>query len=365
VFSIGYPYGKPKRYLVHACLLGALLLPAVPGRAQSPTFTANTYAAGSGPGPVAVTDVNGDGKLDLICPISIFDCAYPGHNSQGTNLVVLTNNGSGSFGPNATLTVGAGPLSVGAADVNGDGYVDLISANITDNTLTVLTNNGGGGFGFSATLAVGDGPSCVVAADVNRDGLLDLICANNHTNTLTVLTNNGSGGFGFSATLAAGNLPYWVAAADVNGDSRVDLISADFGSGTLPGNTLTVLTNNGAGGFGFSVTLTVGGRPDCVAAADVNGDGKLDLISANFLDNTWTVLTNNGSGGFVTSATLSDPLAGFYPDSLTVGFQRRRLGGFDLRDVRPGLQRGRQCADRTDQQWHGRLRLQCHAPRGQ
>ena len=80
--------------------------------------------------------------------------------------------------------------------------MDLISANAGDNTLTVLTNNGSGGFGSNATLNVGSYPYCVVAADVNGDGKLDLISANSTAlGTLTVLTNNGSGGFGYNATL--------------------------------------------------------------------------------------------------------------------------------------------------------------------
>jgi hypothetical protein len=298
-----------------------LLVACHQATAQGLTFTSTTYAVGSGPTYLAVADVNCDGKLDLICPLNSFDCADPGgNNGQGNTLLVLTNNGSGGFGTNATLTVGTGVIDVVAADVNGDGYVDLVSANRAANTLTVLTNNGSGGFGFSATLTVGNGPSCVVAADVNGDGKLDLICANSHANTLTVWFNNGSGGFVSNATLTVSNGPYCVTAADVNSDGYVDLITANYGSDASHGNTLTVLTNNGAGVFGFNATLAVGDRPDWVAAADVNGDGKLDLICANFGGNSWTVLTNNGSDGFVTSATISDPLpVGFVADNFAVG----------------------------------------------
>ena len=65
--------------------------------------------------------------------------------------------------------------SVTAADVNGDGKVDLICANEGDSTLSVLTNNGSGGFVLAAIYPVDSGPSCVVAADVNGDGKVDLI----------------------------------------------------------------------------------------------------------------------------------------------------------------------------------------------
>ena len=64
-----------------------------------------------------------------------------------------------------------------------------------------------------------------------------------------------------------------------------------------------MLTNNGSGGFVLASTLSVGSGPDSVAAADVNGDGKVDLICANYYDNTLTVLTNDGSGGFVLAST--------------------------------------------------------------
>ena len=252
-------------------------------------------AVGSHPQCVVAADVNGDGKPDLISA-----------NSGTNTLTVLTNNGSGGFVLSATLTVGIAPIWVVAVDVNGDGKLDLISANSGTNTLTVLTNNGSGGFVLSATLTVGSHPQCVVAADVNGDGKLEFISANSGTNTLTVLTNNGSGVFGSNATLTVGSHPQCVVAADVNGDGKLDLISANLGNGSL-----SVLTNNGSGVFGSSATLMLPGAVTGVVAADVNGDGKLDLITDDAADLSLTVLTNNGSGGFVESTIL---MVGNYPN---------------------------------------------------
>ena len=257
-----------------------------------------TYTVGRNPNSVAAADVNGDGKVDLICVNS---------DSGDSTVSVLTNNGSGGFMLSGTYPVGIGPQSVAAADVNGDGKEDLITANwgssAQGNTLTILTNNGSGGFVLASLPVVGTGPNSVTAADVNGDGKVDLISANRTDSTVSVLTNNGTGGFVLAGTHSVGSGPVFVTAADVNGDGKVDLITANWGGGG--GNTLTVLTNNGSGGFVFRSTLTVGSGAIYVAAADVNGDGKVDLISANLYNNTLSVLTNNGSGGFMLATNLS------------------------------------------------------------
>ena len=270
-------------------------------------ITASSPGVGILPQSVVAVDVNGDGKLDLISA-----------NAGANTLTVLTNNGSGGFGSNATLTAGSSPRAVVAADINGDGKLDLISANYNDNTLTVLTNNGSGGFGLASSPGVGSGPYSVVAADVNGDGKLDLISANYNDNTLTVLTNNGSGGFGLASSPVVGSHPVSVVAADVNGDGKLDLISANINA-----NTLTVLTNNGSGGFGSNATLNVGSSPASVVAADVNEDGKLDLISANAGANTLTVLFNtpiirgtfSGNGSGLTSLNASQLASGTVADA--------------------------------------------------
>jgi hypothetical protein len=281
---------------------------------------ASTPGVGVGPSCVVAADVNGDGKLDLISA-----------NSYGSTLTVLTNNGSGSFGSNATLNVGNEPVWVVAADVNGDGKLDLISANANTNTLTVLTNNGSGGFVLSATLTVGNSPDQVIAADVNGDGKVDLITANEDDNTLTVLTNNGSGGFVLAATLNVGSGATSVAAADVNEDGKLDLISANYID-----STLTVLTNDGSGGFVLAATLnvgnTLGDTPYDVVAADVNGDGMVDLISANVVGyGSLTVLTNStvftGAGGGLTGLNANNISSGTVPDARLSANVALRAGG--------------------------------------
>ena len=252
-----------------------------------------------GTNPVSVTtaDVNGDGWVDLV-----------GANYGDDTLTVLTNNHSGCFEFCATLHAGGYPWSVTAADVNKDGWVDLICANFSDDTLTVLINNGHGGFTIASSPGVGLAPVSVTAADVNKDGWVDLICANFSADTLTVLINNGHGGFAIASSPSVGLAPVSVTAADVNHDGFVDLICANSGD-----DTLTVLINNGSGGFAIASSPSVGPGPLSVTAADVNQDGFVDLISANSGNDTLTVLINNGSGGF---AIASSPGVGHEPDSV-------------------------------------------------
>jgi hypothetical protein len=243
---------------------------------------------GSYPSSVCAADVNGDGKLDLICANS----GNPGVNT----LTVFTNNGTGGFVIASTLIVGGNPDSVCAADVNGDGKMDLICANSDYDskalgfTLSVLTNNGTGGFVTSSTISLRQFLSSVCAADVNGDGKVDLICANQASSTLTVLTNDGTGGFVIASSPVVRGGPPFVCAADVNGDGKVDLICANADPGAL--STMTVLTNDGSGGFVAASWPGVGQAHYSVCAADVNGDGKVDLISANYDDSTLTVFTN-------------------------------------------------------------------------
>ena len=147
-----------------------------------------------------VTNLNGHGLMGLVT-------ANYGSGS-GNTLTVLTNNGTGIFGSNATYIVGRGPYSVTAADIFGNGRaLALISANYNSGTLTVLTNNGWG-ICMSSNTAYNlgaDGTECVIAADLNRNGRMDLVSANTTSSSLTVLTNNGNGGILPSAPLCSIN----------------------------------------------------------------------------------------------------------------------------------------------------------------
>ena len=260
------------------------------------TFQAQqTFATGHGPDSVVAADLNGDGKTDIIVA-----------NFADNTLGVLLGNGDGTFQPQQTITVGMAPSAVTVADVNADGIPDLVVANENDDDVGVLLGNGNGTFVPQVTYSSGSSfTNAVAVADVNGDGKPDLLLSNAGTHSEGVLLGNGDGSFQSQTTfaVAAGAVPYSITAADVNGDGKLDLVYANAG-----GTDVGVLLGNGDGTFQSANTFAVGHGAHAVAVGDFNNDGRLDLASANNIDNNVSVLLNAGNGDF-TDATQDYTIA--------------------------------------------------------
>jgi hypothetical protein len=262
-----------------------------------PVVTYNTggYESNS----VAVADVNGDGKPDLV----IANCgSCNGSPARDASVSVLLGNGDGTF--QAAGAYGTGELqqasSVVVADVNGDGKPDLLVANAFG--VGVLLGNGDGTFQTPVNYGSGGGPPWSVAvADVNGDGKPDLVVTNSGNATVGVLLGNGDGTFQGVVTYGTGGVwPDSVAIADVNGDGKPDLVVANMclAFGTCNG-FVGVLLGNGDGTFLPAVAYSSGGfNAVSLAVADVNRDGKPDVLVVNELDNTVGVLLGDGDGTF-------------------------------------------------------------------
>jgi hypothetical protein len=292
--------------------------------ASAKTYNAGTYQNDF----VAVGDLNGDGHPDAVV------AGYAAPSTIG----VLLGKGDGTF--NAPATYGSGgnfAYAVAIGDVNGDGYPDLVVANqyvndhSVEGTVGVLLGNGDGTFQPVVNYdSGGNGALSIAIADLNGDGHPDLVVANQcaaecgvATGSVSVLLSNGSGSFIGAVTYSSGALyADSVAVGDFDGDGKPDIVVANKcpvdGNCNTENGSLGVLLNKGDGTFKPPVMYSSGGYEYAlaVAVADMNGDGKLDLIVGNWCQSIEvcggatptggvSVLLGNGNGTFQPPATYA------------------------------------------------------------
>jgi hypothetical protein len=294
--------------------LGVLL-----GNGDGTFQPATTYDSGGYiPTAVAVADVNGDGKLDVVVA---HQCASSGNCVTGSGAAmagtvgVLLGNGDGTFQAAASYeSDGYLATSVAVGDVNGDGKPDLLAANFcvidsscaANGSVGVLLGSGDGTFRAAVTYGSGAYDAAfLVVGDLNGDGKPDLLVANQCTDasctsgSVGVMLGNGDGSFKPAVTYSLGEyIPTSMAAADLNGDGRLDLAVLNGG------DTITILLGNGDGTFRQAQIYALGVDASIVAVGDVNGDGKPDLALVNG-GNTVSILLGHGDGTFGQAVTYS------------------------------------------------------------
>jgi len=275
------------------------------------------YATGLYPAALAVGDFNGDGKQD-VAVINV---------SSGTVSIFLgQGDGTLQVVP-ATLPTGVYASRIAVGDFNGDGKLDLAVTNIGSNTVGIYLGNGNGTFRAPTTVAPGLAPLGLAIADLNGDGRPDIVVTNASSGatvgqTVSVMLGNGDGTFAPRVTYATGVDPEAVTIADVNGDGRPDLVVANYSD-----STISVLLGNGDGTFAPRLTFATGFRPNLVRAVDLNGDGKLDLVVVNSFG--ISIMLGRGDGTFATAVNLS---LGITPNGLAIG----DFNGDGLLDIATG-----------------------------
>ncbi|HUR47511.1 MAG TPA: VCBS repeat-containing protein [Candidatus Saccharimonadales bacterium] len=258
------------------------------------------------PRALACGDLNNDGKMDLVTA-----------NFASSTVSVMMGSGSGAFTNFVSYSVGQSPVFVSLADFNHDGVLDIVTANYNNQSLSVLLGQGNGTFSPATNVSAGDRPNSVAVGDFNRDGNLDLAIANTTVSTVTVLLGNGNGTFVALGTNAlAGGSVGSIATADFNGDGKLDLVTAQSDG------AVAVLLGRGDGGFGsaslYPATFFYAAARNLSQAVigDFNDDGRLDLVTANYVGANSTLLLGHGDGVF--SAAATNGVAGG-PSSIKVG----------------------------------------------
>lgn len=247
-------------------------------------------------GPIAAGDFNHSGHLGLA--VGEF---------QNEAAVILLGSGDGSFTPSSAAFAngfGMPSTAIDAADFNADGNLDLAIANEISGGSPVDLGYGNGAFNQVGGLYTGGFTNGAAVGDFNADGKLDVAVASGGTAALvgsgvTVSLGNGDGAFTLASgsPIAVGQSLSAIVTADFNGDGKLDLAATDS-----VGNAVIILLGNGDGTFGAPTTIPVGNGPDAIVAGDFNNDGKLDLAIANYGDGTITLLLGNGDGTFTQAA---------------------------------------------------------------
>jgi len=273
------------------------------------TFSASpsSPATGASSSAMAAADLNSDGAIDLVVA-----------NQNDTTMTVLMGNGDGTFTPTQSgIVTGVGSSAIAIADFNGDGKLDIAVANVYNNAVSIFLNQNCGlpavTCTFSATpmsVAVGTNPYAISAGDMNADGFVDLVVANLGGNSISVLLGDGTGGFTpvyplQSSTFGTGGDPIALTLADFSGDGRLDVATANWsGSYTIltqkavPQVVLT--TGNNSPAYGMNITFTA------------------NVIASIGIQPTGTVSLYDGPSWLATVA-LSGYQANFFISTLTAG----------------------------------------------
>ncbi len=261
------------------------------------TFSDTTFSSNTDVGKIAVADFDQDGYVDAALTVE---------SQSGFFIKVYINDQAGSFSAPVNYSYSTDYAEgVETADINLDGFPDIVATRYNADAVHVLLNDGDGTFTAQSAVTVGDGPYLSVQLfDVDSDNDLDIVTTDWDGNTISVAKNNGDGTFASHSSYnmtGSGVYTGYLASGDIDGDGDLDLVASQTDDEDDPVEGLTVFFNDGSGDF--STTSSISATAGDLELMDIEGDGDLDIILA--YGGEITTLLNNGSGSFTTSAYLA------------------------------------------------------------
>lgn len=250
--------------------------PAHPGTFLPPA----TYSVGNDPEWIAIGDLNGDGKLDIVTANSILNAN--GLGSSNVSVLLQDPARPGQFLAATDFATGKVPVSVAIGDLNGDGKPDLAVADTSGISLLFQDPSHPGSFLSATTLSVGSAASSVAIGDLDGDQKPDLVATTEAGVAVLLQNTTMPGTFSTPTTYGAGLQPSGVAIADLDRDGKPDLAVANRSPNGGTGSVSVLLQNSAAPGTFLAATnYNTGILSSVVAIADLNGDGRADLAVAN------------------------------------------------------------------------------------
>lgn len=269
---------------------------------------------------IQLRDLNGDGKVDILGSRTQIDPFYT-YITTAQDEVVLLGNGDGTLqdvnsmpamGFSNLSGINAEPLAVG--DFNNDGITDTARVDVGTAAISIVLRGSDGYVASTQSFVAGYVPKALKSVDLNGDGALDLVATISGTeNYVAVLMNQGDGKFKLQPIhYAVGTDPRSVVAADLNGDGRADIATANLGD-----SSVSVLYGNGDGTFAPQViySMAVGSAPTAIAVGDENLDGRLDIFVARPNSSEISVFEQQQNGQFALTQSYS---VGWSPASIAL-----------------------------------------------